>query len=121
MKKILVVDDSLFMRKVLKDILGKGYEIVEADSGAKALEQFKKEKPDLVLLDIIMPEGEEEGLRVLQTIMKTDPETKVIMITAVGQDSMIKASKKLGVKDYLVKPFDEKLVVETVEKHLNTH
>ena len=118
MKKILVVDDSLFMRKVLKDVLAKGYEIVEADSGAEALEQFKKETPDLVLLDIIMPEGEEEGLRVLQTIMKTNSKTKVIMITAVGQDSMIKVCKKLGAKDYIVKPFDEKLVVETVEKHL---
>ncbi len=118
MKKILVVDDSLFMRKVLKDILANGYKIVEADSGAKALEQFKKEAPDLILLDIIMPEGEEEGLRVLQTIMKTDPETKAIMITAVGQNSVIKVSKKLGAKDYIVKPFDEKLVVETVEKHL---
>ena len=120
MKKILVADDSLFMRKVLKDILANGYKIVEADSGAGALEQFKKEKPDLVLLDIIMPEGQEEGLRVLQTIMKTNPETKVIMITAVGQDSIIKVSKKLGAKDYIVKPFDEKLVVETVKKHLNT-
>lgn len=118
MKKILVVDDSLFMRKVLKNVLAKGYEIVEADSGAEALEQFKKETPDLVLLDIIMPQGEEEGLRVLQTIMKTNSKTKVIMITAVGQDSIIKACKKFGAKDYIVKPFDEKLVVETVEKHL---
>ena len=119
MKKILVVDDSLFMRKVLKDILGKGYEIVEADSGAKALEQFKKEKPDLTLLDIIMPEGEEEGLRVLETLKKSDPQTRVIMITAVGQDAIIKKCKKLGATDYIVKPFDEKQVVKTVEKSLS--
>ena len=85
-KKILIADDSLFMRKVLKDILSKKseYEIVEANSGANTEQQFKKEKPDLVLLDIIMPDGEEEGIRVL-----------------------------------IIKPFDEKLVVNTVKKYLS--
>jgi len=120
MKKILIVDDSLFMRKILKEILAKGYEIVEADSGTKALEQFGKERPDIVLLDIIMPGGTEAGLGVLQRIMKSNPEAKVIMITAIGQDSTIKQCKKLGAKDYIVKPFDEKLVVETVQKYSNT-
>jgi len=118
MKKILIVDDSLFMRKILKDILPEKYDIFEAESGSKALEQFNEEKPDLVLLDIIMPHGEEEGLRVLREMIKTDPELKVIMITAVGQDAIIGECKKLGVKDYIVKPFDSKLVVETVEKYL---
>ncbi len=119
MKKILIVDDSLFMRKVLKDILSdKKYGIVEADSGDRALEQFKKEKPDLVLLDIIMPGGEEEGVRVLREIIKTTPKANVIMITAVGQDAIIVECKKLGVKDYIIKPFDAQLVVETVEKYL---
>ena len=121
MKKILIADDSLFMRKILKNTLSgeKEYEIVEADSGAKTLEQFKKEKPDLTLLDIIMPEGEEEGLRVLETLKKSDPQTRVIMITAVGQDAIIKKCKKLGATDYIVKPFDEKQVVKTVEKCLS--
>ena len=119
MKKILVVDDSLFMRKVLKDILSdKKHEIVEADSGNRALEQFKKEKPDLVLLDIIMPEGEEEGVRVLREIIKTTPEANVVMITAVGQDAIVEECKKLGARDYIVKPFDDRRVVETVEKYL---
>ena len=121
MKKILIVDDSLFMRMVLKGILSKiegEYETVEADSGSKALELLKRAKPDLVLLDIIMPEGEEEGVRVLQTIMKNDPERKVVMITAVGQDLVVEQCKKLGAKDYIIKPFEEGQVIETVRKVL---
>lgn len=121
MKKILIADDSLFMRKVLTDILSSKpdeYELLEAHSGRSALELFKKEKPDLILLDIIMPEGEEAGIKVLRTVMKTNPETKVIMITAVGQGLVIEECKKLGAKDYIIKPFDEKKVVKTVEKYL---
>jgi len=119
MKKILIADDSLFMQMTLKNILSKEYEIVEADSGAKTLEQFKKEKPDMVLLDIVMPEGEEEGVRVLREIMKDNPKACVVMITAVGQDAIIEECSKLGASDYIVKPFDEKLVAETVEKYLS--
>ena len=118
MKKILIVDDSLFMRMALKDKLPQGLEFVEADSGAKALEQFEKYKPDLVLLDIVMPEGEEEGVRVLQTIMKEDPNAQVVMISAVGQEAVMEKCKKLGAKDYIVKPFNEKQITETVEKCL---
>ena len=117
MKKILIVDDSAFMRGILKSILSK-YKIVEADSGDKALEQVKKEKPDLVLLDIIMPEGENEGLRVLQEVMKTNRGAQVVMITAVGHDAIIKQCTKLGAKDYIVKPFDEEQVIEKVRKVL---
>jgi len=121
MKKILIVDDSLFMRMVLKGILSKmegEYETLEADSGTKALELLKRVKPDLVLLDVIMPEGEEEGVRVLQIIMKNDPESKVVMITAVGQDPVVEQCKKLGAKDYIIKPFEEGQVMETVRKVL---
>jgi len=117
-KKILIADDSLFMRKMLKDILSDKYEIIEAESGAKAEEQFKKEKPDLVLLDIIMPEGEEEGLKVLERIKKADPKVKVVMITAVGQDAVIEESKKHGAEAHIIKPFDKKQVLETVAKYL---
>ena len=119
MKKILIADDSLFMRKMLKDILSERYEIVEAESGAKAVKQFKKEKPDLALLDIIMPEGEEEGLRVLQEIIKINPKVQVVMVTCVGQDAIREECKKLGAKDYIVKPFGKKQVVETVGKYLS--
>ena len=118
-KKILIVDDSLFMRMTLRNNLIEEYEIVEADSGVEALKQFEKEKPDLVLLDIVMPQGEGEGIRVLEEIMKNDPQAQVVMITAVGQEAIIEECKKLGAKDYIVKPFDEKLVNETVEKYLS--
>lgn len=116
MKKILIADDSLFMRKLLRDILSKQYEIIEASSGAETMKQFEKEGPDLVLLDIIMPEGEEEGIKVLQEITKANPQTRVVMITAVGQDTIVEECKKLGACDYIVKPFDEKRVLETVKK-----
>lgn len=120
MKKILITDDSLFMRKMLKDILLKKnkYEVVEAETGKKAFEQFQQENPDLVLLDIIMPDGEEEGIRVLREIIKMNSRASVVMITAVGQDAVIEECKKSGAKDYIVKPFDEQEVVETVRKHL---
>ena len=118
MKKILIADDSMFMRRILKDILADKYKIVEAESGSQAEEQFKKENPDLVLLDIIMPEGEEEGLKVLKNIMKSDSKAKIIMITALGQDAIKEECIKLGIKDYIVKPFDEKQVTKAVEKYL---
>ena len=118
-KKILIADDSLFMRKTLKDLLSDKYEIVEAESGQKAEDQIKKEKPDLILLDIIMPEGEEEGLRVLKMVKKAASKAKIVMITAVGQDAIIEECKKLGASDYIVKPFDKEKVIKTVEKHLS--
>ena len=121
MKKILIADDSLFMRKVLTDILSSKpdeYKLLEARSGKSALELFEKEKPDLILLDIIMPEGEEAGINVLRQVIKTDPEAKVVMITAVGQELVIEECKKLGAKNYIIKPFDEKQVIGTVEKYL---
>ncbi len=120
MNKILISDDSVFMRKMLKDLLSsKNYELVEADSGAKTLEQFEKERPDVVLLDIVMPEGEEEGVRVLGEIMKMNPQAKVVMITAVGQDAVVEECKKLGAQDYIVKPFDDKEVLEVIGKYVS--
>jgi len=122
MKKILIVDDSLFMRSVMKDILsskvGK-YNIVEATSRTSALKLFRKENPDLILLDIIMPESEEAGLEVLREVMKAKPEAKIVMVTAVGQDLVMEECKKLGAKDYITKPFDEMHVIKTVEKYLS--
>jgi len=136
MKKILIADDSLFMRNILKDILVKvlgasekgnpafgqnpadGFKILEAASGPEALKQFETERPDLMLLDIIMPEGEEEGIKVLLRVMKRDPNQRVIMITAVGQDEIKEKCKKLGARDYIMKPFNEEQIAETVRKHL---
>jgi len=122
MKKILIVDDSLFMRSVLKDVLsskvGK-YNIVEATSSTSALKLFRKENPDLILLDIIMPESEEAGLEVLRGVMEAKPEAKIVMISAVGQELVMEECKKLGAKDYITKPFDEMHVIKTVEKYLS--
>lgn len=117
-KKILLVDDSDFIRKILKDFLQIKYSIVEAAMGDEAIEQFKKENPDLVLLDIIMPDGEEEGIIVLKKIIKINSKAKVIMLSAVGQDSIINECKKLGAADYIIKPFDSEMVAEAIKKHL---
>ncbi len=117
MKKILVADDSMFMRKMLKDLLSKQYEVLEADSIDSTLDRVKKDQPDLVLLDIVMPEGEEAGVQALEQIKKADSEAKVVMITAVGQDSVMNKCKKLGVDEYIVKPFDEAEVLKTVKKY----
>ena len=119
MKKILIADDSMFMRMTLKNNLPKGYEIIEAASGSEALKQFKEQKPDLVLLDIVMPEGEEEGVDVLRKIMKSNPKACVVMVTAIGQDAIMDQCKKLGAKEYIVKPFDEKQVADVVQKYLD--
>ncbi|MEK6564815.1 MAG: response regulator [Candidatus Omnitrophota bacterium] len=121
MKKILIVDDSPFIRMVLKNIVEKTIpdsQVIEADSGTTALKQFKKAIPDLVLLDIIMPEGENEGVDVLKRIKDAVPEAKIIMITAVGHDAMINRCKELGVEDYIVKPFDDAQIEQVLNKYI---
>lgn len=120
-KKILIIDDSPFICLVLKGIVERtlpGSEVSEADSGTTALKQFKKTMPDLVLLDIIMPEGEEEGVNILKRIMNANPQTRIIMITAVGHDVMINRCKELGVLDYIVKPFEDKQIEELLKKYI---
>ena len=118
-KKVLIVDDSLFMRTMLKDLLSKQYAIVEADSAAAAVRQVTNERPDLVLLDIVTPEGEKAGVEVLRKLHTTHPNAPVVMVTAVGQNAVMDECRKLGVKDYIIKPFDEEQVVKTVEKYLS--
>lgn len=120
MKRILIADDSLFMRKILRDILSKDYEIVEADTGKKALKQFKNKKPDLTLLDIVMSESEEEGLKVLEEIKKIDSQACVVMVTAIGQKNIVDKCKKLGAQDIIIKPFRGKEILEIVEKYLSS-
>jgi len=110
--KILIADDSQFMRAILKDILvPEGYELIEAQDGKGTLEKFQAEKPDLLLLDIIMPEG--DGIEVLKKIGKS---AKVVVISAVGQEKMVEEAKSLGALNYIVKPFDNKKVLEAVRK-----
>jgi two-component system chemotaxis response regulator CheY len=114
-EKLLLVDDSAFMRNVLKHILQEeGFKnFVEASNGQEALDQFAKEKPDLVLLDIIMPEM--DGIKVLK---KIGQEGKIIVVSAVGQESMVEQAKKLGAKGYVIKPFENAKVIEEVNKVL---
>ena len=113
--KILIADDSAFMRKVLMDILKEeGFsQFVECASGKECLEKIEVEHPDLTLLDIIMPET--DGLEVLK---KIGGKMSVIVISAVGQDAMIADAKTNGAKGYLVKPFDRKQVIAEISKVL---
>lgn len=116
--RILIVDDALFMRRMIRKALEPlGYEIVgEAENGKEAIEKFEELTPDLVTLDIIMPDI--DGLEALSQIREKSGEVKVIMVTAIDQrESMIKAMKN-GVSDFIVKPFDDDRVVSAVQKAL---
>ena len=117
MARILVVDDAAFMRMRCSKLLGeKGYEVVEAANGDEALERYKENKPDGVLLDITMPKM--DGIVTLQEIMKIDPNARVAMVTAMGQRSMVMNALKAGARDFVVKPFDGTRVIDTVQKLL---
>jgi len=115
-KRILITDDALFMRVTLKNILSKsGYEIVgEAANGRESVELYKSQKPDLVTMDITMPEM--DGITAVREIKKVDPNANIIMCTAMGQKSMVLEAVSAGAKDFLVKPFQPDKVVEAVQK-----
>ena len=115
-KNILVVDDAAFMRMMIKDILTKnGYNVVgEAENGAEALEKYTELKPDLVLMDITMPEV--DGIQALKNIKGSDPEAKIIMCSAMGQQAMVIEAIQGGAKDFIVKPFQPDRVLEAVKK-----
>ena len=117
-KNILIVDDAAFMRMMIKDILTKnGYNVVgEADNGAKAVEKYNELKPDLVLMDITMPEM--DGIQALKAIKGADGGAKVIMCSAMGQQAMVIESIQSGAKDFIVKPFQADRVIEAVQKVL---
>ncbi|SHE94430.1 two-component system, chemotaxis family, response regulator CheY [Caldanaerobius fijiensis DSM 17918] len=120
MKKILVVDDAVFMRMMLKDILKKnGYEsIVEAENGVVAVEKYKEEKPDLVLMDITMPEM--DGIQAVRAIKAIDPNAKIVMCSAMGQQAMVIEAIQAGARDFIVKPFQHDRVIEAVKKILGS-
>lgn len=114
-KKILLVDDAAFMRKMIKDTLSKnGYtELFEAVDGADAVEKFSEIGPDLVIMDITMPNM--DGLQALKKIREDDPNAKVVMCTAMGQEGMVVDAIKSGAKDFIVKPFNAERIVQTVQ------
>ncbi|HHW71079.1 MAG TPA: response regulator [Clostridiales bacterium] len=115
-KNILLVDDAAFMRMMLKDILTKnGYEVIgEAENGAKALEKYKETMPDLVIMDITMPEV--DGIQAVKDIMAFDKDAKIIMCSAMGQQAMVIEAIQAGAKDFIVKPFQAARVIEAVKK-----
>ena len=115
-KNILICDDAAFMRMMIKDILTKnGYVVVgEAENGAKAVEKYNETKPDLVLMDITMPEM--DGIQALKKIKEGDPDATVIMCSAMGQQAMVIESIQSGAKDFIVKPFQADRVLEAVKK-----
>lgn len=118
--KVLIVDDSSFMRNILKDILvSNGFsQIYEAGDGPQAIKSFKKHKPDLITMDLIMPGP--DGLQVLKEILTIDKNAKIVMVTTMGQDHVIKQAINLGAKDFVVKPFESSKIVKVVEKVLTS-
>jgi two-component system chemotaxis response regulator CheY len=116
--RIMLVDDASFMRMMLKNILvGAGYEVVgEAENGTKAIEQYKALMPDLVIMDIIMPEM--GGIDSVRGIIKAFPSAKILMCSSMGQQSLVVEAIQAGAKDYIVKPFQPSNVLEAVKKTL---
>jgi len=116
--RILVVDDSAFMRMMLRDILTKAqYEIAgEADSGEKAIAVYREAKPDLVTMDLIM--SQINGIDALKKIIASDPSAKVIMVSAMGQETLVDEAMTAGAKGFIVKPFEPAKVIEKIREIL---
>lgn len=115
-KSVLICDDAAFMRVMIKDILTKnGYEVAgEAENGIKAVEKYAETKPDLVMMDITMPEM--DGIQALKKIKEAVPGATIIMCSAMGQQAMVIESIQSGAKDFIVKPFQADRVLEAVKK-----
>lgn len=118
MKSVLIADDALFMRIMLRDILtNNGFNVVgEAEDGEEAVEKFRELKPDLVLIDILMPFM--DGIEALIEILKIQPSARVVMISALGQEDHIQKALDGGAKDYIKKPFSPPGVVDKLNKLL---
>ncbi len=118
MVRVLVVDDLSFMRMVQKDILsGNGYDVVgEASDGLEAVEMYESLKPDIVLMDITMPKM--NGLDAVNRILAADPQAKIIICSALGQQKLIVEAIKTGIKDFIVKPFKADRLLSAIAKAL---
>jgi two-component system chemotaxis response regulator CheY len=116
--RVLIVDDAAFMRMMIKDILEKnGFSVVgEANNGIKAVELYKQEKPDVVTMDITMPDM--DGIEAVKAIKAFDPAAKVIMCSAMGQQTMVMDAIRAGARDFIVKPFQADRVLEAIRKVL---
>lgn len=115
---VMLVDDAAFMRMMLKDILGNnGYQIIgEAENGMIAVDKYSELKPDITIMDITMPEM--DGLQAVKEIRSIDPQAKIIMCSAMGQQTMVIEAIQSGAKDFVVKPFQPDRVLEAVGKAL---
>jgi two-component system chemotaxis response regulator CheY len=115
-KRIMIVDDAIFMRMKLKDIVEKnGYEVVaEAQNGAEAIEKYRAERPEIVTMDITMPEM--NGIEALKGIRQIDPHAKVVMCSAMGQQAMVMEAIQAGATDFIVKPFETDRVLDSLVK-----
>ena len=116
MARIMIVDDAAFMRITIKNMLKRSnHEVVgEAENGLVAIERYKELKPDIVTMDITMPEM--DGITSLREIMKIDPNAKVIMVTAMGQEAMVRDAILSGAKRFIVKPFKEEGIISAIDK-----
>ena len=118
MKKVLIVDDAAFMRLTIKEMLVKhDFEVHEAENGLDAVAKYKNLNPDIVTMDITMPEM--SGLQALKEIIAFDPNAKIVMVSAMGQENMLMESVMSGAKSFIVKPFKEDHVVQTLKKLCN--
>lgn len=118
-KRVLIVDDAAFMRIKLKDILEKNnYEVAgEAENGHEAVEKYKELQPDIVTMDITMPEL--DGVEALKEIKTIDPDASILMCSAMGQQSMVMDAIRAGALDFIVKPFDTERVIRALDKVSN--
>jgi len=116
---ILIADDLKFIKLVLRELVEKaGFRVVgEASNGEEAVELYQEKRPDVVLMDITMPKM--DGLAALKQILKFDPQAKIIMCSALGQQSLIVQALQLGAKDFIVKPFRDERVVAAIKKILD--
>ncbi len=116
MRKVLIVDDAAFMRMVIKKLLeNNGFEVIgEAENGEIGVEKYKELRPDLVTMDITMPQM--TGIEALKAIREFDDKAKVVMVSAMGQEVMVKEAILYGAKSFIVKPYKEEQVIETLVK-----
>jgi two-component system chemotaxis response regulator CheY len=113
---VMIVDDALFMRNMLKDICQRaGYTVVaEADNGEAVVDLYRQHRPDLVTMDIVMPKR--SGIEALQDIIAEDPAARVVMVSALGQDSLVIEAIEAGARDFIIKPFKEERVLDVMRR-----
>ena len=117
MARIMIVDDAAFMRmRCSKLLVENGHDVEEAENGQEAIKKYEICKPDLVLMDITMPVM--DGITAVKALRSRFPEARVVMVSALGQQSMVIEAIKAGARDFVVKPFQPDRILETVEKHL---